>query len=100
MYTIYIYIIQSSSEDYFYLFLVGLMIQKEVELADLKSKVAEVMAFIPTSPSSFSAVGTGILGIRYSPSFGVAQIPNIEGDVLCKSSLNPAASDYTPKITQ
>lgn len=72
-----------------------------MELADLKSKVAEVMAFIPTSPSNFTSVGASGLGMRYSPSsYGIPQMQSIEEDVLCKSSLNPAASDYTPKITQ
>jgi len=118
-----------------------------MELADLKSKVAEVMAFMPSPPASTFSPSS--MAMRYSPSFiaaaisqansytavsvgcGVNQIgvaanhiaglpPGLvqcgqsiqvcgnqdsgqdggAGDVLVMSSLNPSASDYTPKITQ
>ena len=80
----------------------GLLIQKEVELADLKSKFAEAMAFLPSHPSSFATTaGTTSLALHYSPAFVISSTGGGgSNDVLSKSSLNPAASDYTPKITQ
>jgi len=117
----------------FSFYVAALLIQKEVELADLKSKVAEVMAFMPSPPSTFSSPS---LAMRYSPSLvnsaisqGNGYPPSIgainhiggvsnhiglsglganqqlmdcvgNGMLSSKSSLNPSASDYTPKISQ
>ena len=73
----------------------GMLLQKEQEINELKQKVAEVMALMPsmatyTPPSSNS-----------SPHFSAKFTNNIhDDDVLSKSSLNPNASDYTPKGTK
>jgi hypothetical protein len=85
-------------------------------LAELKTKVAEMMSFLPAAVTM-----TGFSPMRYSPSYvGVSQpglvcepavsSPNdsastgsgvaIAASTGGMSSLNPDASNYLPKITQ
>jgi len=91
----------------------GLLMQKEMELCELKNKVAEVMVFLP-NVTSFTASP-----VRYSPAPSYvsvmqptvhgdmlvhgADLSSLHGEVLCdpgSSNLNPGATDYTPKISQ
>jgi phage shock protein A len=106
----------------------SLLMHKEMELAELKSKVAEVMAFLPavtltsftTSPVRYSPsayVSVGHPGLRGSSAGCVGSMEvadQTDATVVMggagggmspasqtgKSNLNPSASDYTPKITQ
>ena len=74
-----------------------------MELSELKSKVAEMMSFLP------AVTLTGFSPMRYSPSYvGVSQ-PGVMCDSssdpassssVAVSNLNPEASNYLPKITQ
>jgi hypothetical protein len=78
----------------------GLLAQKEQEIEELKSKVAEVMALMPSSgPTTYSSpTPESSPSPHFSSNF--ATPPPQEEDVLAKSSLNPHASDYTPKASQ
>jgi len=80
----------------------GLLDQKDQQVAELKSKVAEVMALMPTTATFTSSANTSP---HFSGSFTSSPLlppPGVmvKNDVLVKSSLNPHASDYTPKVTQ
>ena len=80
----------------------GLLIQKEHELEDLKQKVAEAMALMPPSSYNTTAAGSAAVAGGESPHFSAkfaspSASPPKEEDVLAMSSLNPNASDYTPK---
>ncbi len=86
--------------------------QKEHELKELKQKVAEAMALMPPPASypggadtashfsaKFSSAPGGALP-RSAPSPGspaAAAAAAEEEEILVMSSLNPNASDYTPK---
>lgn len=75
-----------------------MLLQKEAEIADLKTKVAEVMALVPT------ASGYGNLSTDSPPHFSAAFTSNsmtMTSDpvIISKSNLNPNASDYQPKVT-
>lgn len=74
----------------------GLLMQKELEVEDLQSKIAELLAVNP-SPSTFSQSSASENSPRFSSSF--TTVPTDE-DVLVNSSLNPHASDYTPMLSQ
>ncbi|XP_076372708.1 macoilin isoform X2 [Tachypleus tridentatus] len=72
----------------------SLLSQKEKEIEELKSKVAEVMAVMPPT-STYAAVSLESdmvsSSMLYSPKF-------ISEEKVTKSSLDPNASVYTPKI--
>ncbi|VDI03090.1 Hypothetical predicted protein [Mytilus galloprovincialis] len=72
----------------------GYLIEKDRELADIKSKIAEAMALhmIPTSSACMNGTDT----IMTSPLYSSKQQKD---DGIVKSNLNPHASDYTPKTT-
>ena len=74
----------------------GMLMQKELEISEFKSKIAELLAVNP-STSTFSPVSPGENSPRFSASF--ATVPT-DDEVLVNSSLNPHASDYTPKMSQ
>lgn len=74
----------------------SLLIQKDAEIADLKTKVAEVMALVP-STSGFGSICTDSLP-HFSAAF-TSQNPTASSVVLTKSNLNPNASDYQPKVS-
>ena len=96
---------QDSTSLYFILilcFLVSdLLLRKDQDIAELKSKVAEVMALMPYASVS-NDLNPGDLSPHFSGNFteagasASATPPSQEEDVLSKSSLNPNASDYTP----
>ncbi|XP_064628490.1 macoilin-like [Lineus longissimus] len=65
--------------------------QKDRQIAELKSKIAEVMALMPTTTSSYNNTMT-----ESSPLYTSKYSPTPD-DVIAKSNLNPNASDYTPK---
>lgn len=74
--------------------------EKDAEILDLKSKVAEVMALIPSPTSSSYHNHTNER--NSSPLFATkdisSQMPVFNGQDLASSSeLNPNATDYTPK---
>lgn len=71
--------------------------QKDVEIADLKTKVAEVMALVP-STSGFGSICTDSLP-HFSAAFTSQNPTAASSVVLTKSSLNPNASDYQPKVS-
>ena len=76
-------------------FFVGLLIQKDEAIADLKSKMAEVLALMPTG---YTAHASPDSSQHFSGKFTPASSPPPhDDDVLSKSSLNPNATDYTPK---
>lgn len=88
-------------------YLSALLAHKEEEISDVKSKIAEVMALIPSASSHFSNLN---LDLQPSPHFSgnfaqntmngmhsIAMDHHRKDDVLSKSSLNPNATDYTPK---
>ena len=90
-----------------------MLIQKDRELSDLKSKIAEVMPFLPPSPLAGYAPTSNLPAMRYSPSsYAASPVMSalVPADVavgpetvmagVVKSTLNPAANDYMPKITQ
>lgn len=65
----------------------GLLMQKEMELASLRSKVAEVMAFMPSvTLANFARGGTAL---RYSPTYTTGLAPD--------GSMSP---DYSSNIGQ
>lgn len=73
----------------------GLLHQKDQEIADLKSKVAEVMALMPDTSNYHGPISPdSVPSSHFSNKFVQ------EEDVLSKSSLNPNASDYTPISTK
>lgn len=74
----------------------GLLIEKDRELADIKSKIAEAMALhmIPTTSTCMNGVDTDT--VMTSPLYSSKQMKD---DGIVKSNLNPHASDYTPKNT-
>lgn len=101
----------------------GLLLQKDSQIANLESKIAEVMAVMPAS-SSFTPPVSSTNSPHFSATFTSPTPPPMvmealglnnrgsspqqhqvtppptsqeELDVLVKSSLNPNASDYTPK---
>lgn len=76
------------------IFISGYLIEKDRELADIKSKIAEAMALhmIPTSSACMNGTDT----IMTSPLYSSKQQKD---DGIVKSNLNPHASDYTPKTT-
>ncbi len=83
------------------LFFPGLLLQKDQELAELKQKVAEAMALMPSS-SYNSAPTPGGESPHFSAKFAspsASPAAEQEQDVLAMSSLNPNASDYTPKTS-
>jgi hypothetical protein len=65
--------------------------QKDRQIAELKSKIAEVMALMPTTTTTYNNTVT-----ESSPLYTSKYSPTPE-DVIAKSNLNPNASDYTPK---
>ncbi|GIX66536.1 hypothetical protein CEXT_19901 [Caerostris extrusa] len=80
-----------------------LLAQKDKEIDDLKSKIAEVMAVMPvsSSPNCFSpsqqtiSLSSGIVSsLLYSPKYLG------EEKVVTKSNLDPNASVYTPKVAR
>ena len=73
----------------------GLLHQKDQEIAELKSKVAEVMALMPDTSNYHGPITPDSV-----PSSHFANKFVQEEDVLSKSSLNPNASDYTPISTK
>ena len=77
-------------------FLSGLLIEKDRELADIKSKIAEAMALhmIPTTSACMNGIDTD--SVMTSPLYSNKQQRE---DGIVKSNLNPHASDYTPKNT-
>lgn len=74
----------------------GLLIEKDRELADIKSKIAEAMALhmIPTTSACMNGIDTD--SVMTSPLYSNKQQRE---DGIVKSNLNPHASDYTPKNT-
>ena len=112
---------------HFLLYTLGLLAQKELEIAELKVKIAEVISLVPTaanfssvsassqasSPLQFSgnytpptlSVGGGAPG-SFTPPQAAATFtppppsPTEDQEVVANSSLNPNASDYTPKMSQ
>ena len=76
------------------MFFVALLAKRELEIADLKQKIAEVLALMPASSYNGSLC---ISECQSTPLFASKFSPPHEEDVLAKSSLNPNASDYTPK---
>ncbi len=93
----------TSNVNLHFLFLpyLGLLLQKDQELAELKQKVAEAMALMPSS-SYNSAPTPGGESPHFSAKFtspSASPAAEQEPDVLAMSSLNPNASDYTPKTS-
>ena len=95
----------------------ALLMKKEVEIDEMKSRIAEVMALVPSTVafSMSSATDSGHLiysTAKFSPANTAPPSPPLplsnhlqnqqdngsgnNGDVLTTSSLNPNASDYTP----
>lgn len=75
----------------------GIIQKKDQEIVDLKSKLSEVMALMPPSSSdgmSLSSSGSSSPSPLYSNAIGQQQSEN---GMIIKSTLNPHASDYTPK---
>lgn len=75
----------------------GLLIEKDRELTDIKSKIAEAMALhmIPATSACMNGVDTDT--VMTSPLYSNKQL--MKDDGIVKSNLNPHASDYTPKNT-
>ncbi|CAL1275191.1 unnamed protein product [Larinioides sclopetarius] len=80
-----------------------LLAQKDKEIDELKSKIAEVMAVMPvtSSPNCYSpnqpaiSLASGIVSsLLYSPKYMG------EEKVVAKSNLDPNASVYTPKVAR
>ncbi len=69
-----------------------MILQRNQDIVDLKSKMAEVMALLPSVPTSYANSNSD----SPSPHFSANFTNKPEDDVLSKSSLNPNASDYTP----
>lgn len=74
----------------------ALLAQKEADINELKSKIAEVMALVPSS-TTFSTPGSASPP-HFSAPFARPDSRE-EERVLVTSTLNPNASDYTPKLT-
>ncbi|GAB1605369.1 macoilin-like isoform X1 [Argonauta hians] len=64
--------------------------KKELEITEIKSKMAETMALVPTT-NTFNGLHT-----ESSPLFSSKYTKE---DVIVKSNLNPHAKDYAPKTT-
>lgn len=76
----------------------GRIQKRDQEIADLKSKMSEVMALMP--PSSADAItmpssGNSSPSPLYSTSSGQSQ--NTSENGMIKAKLNPHASEYKPK---
>jgi hypothetical protein len=74
----------------------SLLLTKDGEINDLQTKVAEVMALVP-STSGFGAMCTDTPP-HFSAAFTSHNMMG-SGVVLSKSNLNPNASDYQPKVS-
>ena len=81
---------------YFFVNISGLLLTKDGEINDLQTKVAEVMALVP-STSGFGAMCTDTPP-HFSAAFTSHNMMG-SGVVLSKSNLNPNASDYQPKVS-
>ncbi|XP_076445159.1 macoilin-like [Babylonia areolata] len=68
------------------------ILEKDAEITELKSKIAEVMALIPSTTSSYQSLSSDR---NSSPLFSAAKF--CQEDLVVASDLNPNASDYTPK---
>ena len=66
--------------------------EKDVEITELKAKIGEVMALIPSTSSYQSLSGSER---NSSPLFSTQF--SCQEDITVASDLNPNASDYTPK---
>ena len=71
----------------------AMLIQRDMQITELKSKVAEVMALVPST--GFGSICTDSPP-HFSASFTTNQIVNPVTDSTAKSSLNPNALDYMP----
>ncbi|XP_076466797.1 macoilin-like [Babylonia areolata] len=70
--------------------------ERDHEIRELKSKIAEVMALIPSTTTSYQTLGSS--DRNSSPLF--SSTPSFcQEDLAVASDLNPNASDYTPKAT-
>lgn len=81
-------------------FVVALLSQKDKEIDELKSKIAEVMAVMPAA-SSYGGLDTSLVSsILFNSKYLQDSATNGSGDhnSLAKTSLDPNASIYTPKI--
>jgi len=67
----------------------GLLMQKEMELTNLRAKVAELMAFMPSvTLAGFGRSGSAGSAVRYSPTY-----TSVQPD-------NSATSDFTSNMSQ
>ena len=102
----------------------GYLARREIESDDYKSKIAELMALNPSTPTSFNTTRCSDNSSprfinSFSPAPVAAALPpgaamglgHLVGppgggttsgghEMLAKSSLNPHACDYQPKVTQ
>ena len=72
----------------------GVIQKRDEEIADLKSKMSEVMALMPNG-SMDGMSRSKSESSSPSPLFSTAQ--SNDPTMIVKSNLNPHASDYTPK---
>lgn len=81
----------------------AMLSQKDKEIDELKSKIAEVMAVMPvtSSPNCYSpnppaiSLASGIVSsLLYTPKYNMGE------EKVAKSNLDPNASVYTPKVAR
>ena len=74
----------------------ALILQKDKEIDELKSKIAEMMAVMPAT-SSFTGLDSSLISsMLYSSKFTSDQANSADLSIK-KSTLDPNASVYTPK---
>lgn len=88
---------------FFFFFFLAMLSQKDKEIDELKSKIAEVMAVMPvtSSPNCYSpnppaiSLASGIVSsLLYTPKYNMGE------EKVAKSNLDPNASVYTPKVAR
>ena len=81
------------------IFVAGLVLHKNLEIDELKVKIAEVLALVPTTCVNFTSSISTNCPPHFSSNFTAPRVEESH-DVATLSSLNPNASDYLPKLTQ
>lgn len=90
-------------DNFLFLFFLAMLSQKDKEIDELKSKIAEVMAVMPvtSSPNCYSpnppaiSLASGIVSsLLYTPKYNMGE------EKVAKSNLDPNASVYTPKVAR
>jgi hypothetical protein len=79
----------------------ALLLQKDAIIAELKSKVAEAMALVPSAGfNSFCSAPSSVFSSSVNDCPSIQSISlNVNLAAVSQSSLNPHATDYQPRLS-